>query len=359
MTSEGTSPGMRICIVGPDPNSAAAGGVATHLRVLSRLAIFKKAVFCQVRGRNGPFKGTWTQILADLNRLRTEVRRADVIMLNASISRGSLAKLCLQLLIVPARSSKRVFVFFHGGMFRNEGLGWCVLRSVLASIGRRVSSFCFLTEAQRLSFERILPEFPTSRYRNFSDAHDVLEKAESEEFFQILFVGRVTEDKGVFELLKAYQIVEQKRPGVFKLVIVGDGDALSDLKDAAGIMKFGRIEFPGYLQGLELEDEYRKAGVVVLPSRHPEGFPYVYIEAMRAGVPMLATSVGALSELIRNGENGFIIAAEANDIAEKVLLIADREREGRSLRDACHATFLDTLNAESANSFYRHLLNSI
>lgn len=345
----------RICIVGPDPKIDAAGGVATHMRVLSRLDVFKDAAFCQVRGRNGPLRGSWAQIISDFKRLCISHRSADVVILNSSISPGSLAKLALQLLVLPGGNKKEVFVFFHGGVFRKNALSWRGVCLMLRSVGKKVSSYFFLSSKQQDSFIRLFPGFKAQRYRNYADTNKLLERLDGGEFFRVLFVGRVTADKGVFELLMAFDALSRVQPGRFELVIVGDGDALEKMMLMASRLDGAKVTFMGFLQGEKLEEQYRKAGVVVLASRH-EGFPYVFIESMRAGVPMVATQVGALPELIVEGETGFFVTQDPNSIVEKILLIERGARQSNKFRDACYANFTDTLSVDNAEKFYGDLL---
>lgn len=357
MDSEVEKLKSRICIVGPDPKSTAAGGIATHLRVLSKLEVFKDAVFCQVRGRNGPLRGSWPEIISDFKRLRIALKSADVILFNSSISPGSLAKLAFQLFLIFGFDKKKVFVFFHGGAFRENTLSWRAVCLILRFLGRKVSTYFFLSKKQRDSFLQIFPSFNAQQYRNFADASNLLERLDGGALFRILYVGRVTADKGVFELLMAFDVLSQIQPDRFQLVIVGDGDALDKMKMMASRLGDAKVDFMGFLQGEKLEEQYRRAGVVVLVSR-AEGFPYVFIESMRAGVPMIVTPVGALPDLVVEGETGYFVTQDYNEIVEKILLVEEHCRLSKKFREACYEKFKSTLSVDKAEKFYGELLKS-
>jgi glycosyltransferase involved in cell wall biosynthesis len=70
-----------------------------------------------------------------------------------------------------------------------------------------------------------------------------------------------------------------------------------------------RIHFAGWQRGENLENQYRKANLFVLPSRH-EGMPNVVLEAMASGLPVLATRIAGNEELVLPGETGELVPAE-------------------------------------------------
>ncbi len=76
-------------------------------------------------------------------------------------------------------------------------------------------------------------------------------------------------------------------------------------------MPIERVEFVGWLSEQEKIELLHSVDIFVLPSYH-EGLPYAIIEAMASGLPIVASSVGGIPDVIRNGENGFLI--EPGDI---------------------------------------------
>lgn len=103
----------------------------------------------------------------------------------------------------------------------------------------------------------------------------------------LLFVGRLSEEKGVLELVE----VARDLP----LVVVGDGPLRDRVPDAAGFVP--PAELPGYLD---------RAAVVVCPSRR-EGYGVVARQAMAHARPVAATAVGGLAEAIVDGESGLLV----------------------------------------------------
>jgi len=137
----------------------------------------------------------------------------------------------------------------------------------------------------------------------------------------IIYVGRLHAVKGVQYLLEAMSVVHRKVPQA-ELVIVGDGDdrtSLEILTDELGIREC--VKFVGMVPHEQVADWMYNADVFVLPSIS-EGFPLVALEAMACGLPIVATRVGVLPEIIKDGMNGFLVDTESPyEIADKLLTI--------------------------------------
>jgi len=128
----------------------------------------------------------------------------------------------------------------------------------------------------------------------------------------VLFVSRLIERKGLQFLMPALASLGPD-VGPWRLVVVGDGPRHEALLSQA--MELGltdRIEWLGQVAHDELSAIYRRADLFVLPSLS-EGMPNVVLEAMASGLPILATRVPGSEELVRDGDNGFLVPA--GDIA--------------------------------------------
>jgi len=123
----------------------------------------------------------------------------------------------------------------------------------------------------------------------------------------ILYVGRLTPEKGVDTLLRALALLDRS----VRLRIVGAGPERNTFERLAAVLGISeRAEFIGaVIDRAELTREYREADVFVLPSRS-EGFGYVLLEAMATGTPIVATAVGAIPDLIRDGWNGVLVSKD-------------------------------------------------
>lgn len=136
---------------------------------------------------------------------------------------------------------------------------------------------------------------------------------------EILFVGHNVREKGIFELIEALSTIED-----ITLNIYGPQDEVihSELNNWIKSNGFkGNISFKGMKPSTEIFKAMRSAGLFVLPT-HTEGFPYVIVEAMASGCPIITTPVGAIKEMLTyEGKVQGILVEPKNTTAlrEKVL----------------------------------------
>lgn len=139
----------------------------------------------------------------------------------------------------------------------------------------------------------------------------------------VLGLGRFSGEKAFHFLLEAMVEVEKVRPDA-ALVLVGDGPLRIQLEALQGRLGL-RCHFVG--QQKDVRPFYRRASVLALPSLS-EGSPNVLIEAMAAGLPVVATAVGGVPETLVAGREGLLVpAGDAGALADGILLqLNDRER---------------------------------
>ena len=141
---------------------------------------------------------------------------------------------------------------------------------------------------------------------------------------RILFAARLTDQKRPDRFLQALQRIAESRPDLdFRGIVVGDGPLrpqLEELADSLGLRpKY--VEFLGELA--DLKPAYEKSDLVVLTSDW-EGTPNVLLEAMSRGLPVVATKVGGVPELVRNGENGLLVETDdADSVASSLITLIE------------------------------------
>lgn len=114
----------------------------------------------------------------------------------------------------------------------------------------------------------------------------------------VLYAGRLTRPKSVDVLIEAMRACPNER-----LTIVGDGPERDALEDAARALP--HVSFAGLVGHAQVQEYLSRARVLVLPSRQ-EGQPNVVMEAMARGIPVIATRVGGIPDLITHGESGWL-----------------------------------------------------
>jgi glycosyltransferase involved in cell wall biosynthesis len=177
----------------------------------------------------------------------------------------------------------------------------------------------------------------------------------------LLYVGRLRTRKAVAVLLEALASLAPSRPDL-RLVVIGEGEQAEALRLRAGQPDLrGRVEFLGQLSRGAIAEWYRRAAMLCLPSTY-EGFPVTIVEAMAAGLPVVATRVAGIPEAVEEGRTGLLVAPEdavaLADAIERLLRSAAlRQRMGRAARDEFHRKFAIQVVTEQHLALYRELWN--
>jgi glycosyltransferase involved in cell wall biosynthesis len=162
-----------------------------------------------------------------------------------------------------------------------------------------------------------------------------------------LYVGRLSPEKGVRTLMKAWRGLEDGP----RLLVVGGGPLLDELAKTA----IPRVEFLGHRSTDEVLNLLKGAAVLIFPSECYETFGRVAIEAYATGTPVLASRIGAITELIEDGRTGCLFTAGDPDHLAAIVASLWRKPELlRAMRRSARATFEAKYTAE-AN--YGRLMN--
>jgi glycosyltransferase involved in cell wall biosynthesis len=167
-----------------------------------------------------------------------------------------------------------------------------------------------------------------------------------------LFVGRLSEEKGVDILFKSWANT------LGKLKVIGDGP----LKDFVESKSSGSIEFLGRKDKSDVLDLVRNADFIVMPSTWYEGFPMVLVEAFACGTPALVSRLGSMKEIVEDGVTGlYFEAGNSQDLAEKAQWLIDnleRTREmGQNARNEYLAKYTPEKNYEVLMDIYQQAID--
>ncbi|MBC8006868.1 MAG: glycosyltransferase family 4 protein [Prolixibacteraceae bacterium] len=150
----------------------------------------------------------------------------------------------------------------------------------------------------------------------------------------VLFVGRLSAPKGIYDLFDAIPRVLERHPEAkFVLVGVAESDAMEPvIRAEAGRRGIAsRIAFLGALEGSDKAAAFATSQMIVVPS-WTEAFPLVIPEAMAAGIPVVATAVGAIPDFVKDEEDGFLIAPrDWKALADCICRLLDDERLRRRI----------------------------
>lgn len=190
--------------------------------------------------------------------------------------------------------------------------GMLATHRALGTWHRQVDRYIVLTEFARAKF--IAGGLPAERLAIKPNFIDGVERGRAKRENFALFVGRLDGQKGLLPLLDAWRRVEK-----LPLRIVGDGPLREALQARLAAEPQLNVEWLGRRPHEEVLNLMARARLLVFPSLSYEGMPNTIIEAFASGTPVLASRLGAMAEMIQDGQNGLLFApGDPSGIAAKV-----------------------------------------
>lgn len=330
-----------LIMLGPD--SQARGGIASVLRVWHEAGLWAgRPVVHLPTYVDGTPAAKFGALLWTLARFVVLLATGQVAAVHAhSASNASFRRKSLFLAL--ARLAGKPYVFhLHGGAFDRYYAGASALERRWVGHTIRGAEVVFVLSDNWAAWLRQTIRHPDVRVLPNPVVPPSLPAGVVRESHTLLFLGRLEEEKGVFVLVKALARLAGHYPAL-RVVFAGEGDmaALRSAAATAGVLE--RIELPGWVAGEAKAGLLARAGIFVLPSRF-EGLPMALLEAQAAGLPVVATRVGGIPQVVTDGENGML--ADPDDVASLVEALAP------VLADAGHACQMGAIGRERVLAGY-------
>lgn len=165
----------------------------------------------------------------------------------------------------------------------------------------------------------------------------------------ILYVGRISPEKGIDILLDAYEKTDTDIP----LYIVGEGDTQNITDNRVRLL--GRKPLP------EVYELMHNAHCVILPGGWPEPFGRVAVEAFACGTPVIASDIGGLVEIVDHGQNGFLFeVGNSQDLASKLDLFLSTKTNKENMRQTAYSSYREKYtpakNLEMITELYQSVI---
>lgn len=234
-------------------------------------------------------------------------------------------------------------------------------RNAFFNPAKYLNGFIYVSNFAREIQEKYMPAVkstPNITLYNFSTSINDAPKAYSSQKY-FLFYGRLSYEKGVKTLLKAFRNVPD-----CKLKVVGTGPKENELKAFATDNNMQNVEFLGYKRGKELTDLVSNAYFVIVPSEWYENNPMTIIESYSVGTPVIGARIGGIPEIVVNGKTGFQFkSGDSDDLCAKIQM-ADhlQEEDYTALSQGTLDFATNNLSLESYYpkliSFYKKIVDS-
>jgi len=260
------------------------------------------------------------------------------------------------ILLLFLKGSK-VIIQLRGGNLNN----WLnrssyLMNSYFKFVMRRSAGAIVLGKKLRHLFEDFFPDeqiFVIPNGADFSFPPNA-----KHEGFHALYIANYLPSKGILALVSSFRFVESG------IELVAHGRWVNDvLKKECESMKRQynlKIELNDVITGEKKLEALSSADCFVFTPNSPEGHPWVIVEALAAGLPIISTDMGAISESVIDGFNGFIVPPDApEEIAKKINLLYSNNKLRQSMSDNSRKLYLENFTAEKMVNKYIDVFHKI
>jgi glycosyltransferase involved in cell wall biosynthesis len=278
-----------------------------------------------------------------------------------SASNGSFVRKSI-IVLLAKMFKKKVIFHIHGGGFNKFYENSGKLKGVIRFILREADIIVCLSPQWQEYFSSIVDS------KKIRIVFNPVEKGQfknsvlvSSKKIQYLFLGKICDSKGVFDLLKAIQQLNETTKRLIKLVVCGNGEVqrFNDLLKELNLESL--VDFKGWISGDEKISLLTQSDVYVLPS-YIEGLPVSILEAMSFGLPIISTPVGGIPEIVKNNVNGFLIEpGDINRLSEALkafVINKDMYAAFSSKSNEMVKPYLSTQVMNHLNEIYSQLLSN-
>ena len=354
------------------PHRAAVSGVSTHLNLLMESALGDDfdIVHFQVgsEGRDEGAIGKAMRLVVSPFFLAASIifRHVAIVHINTSLNPKAYWRDLAYLFIAKALGARAVYQVHGGKLPRKFFATSPVLTSFLRWTLGLPDVIVVLAQVELRAYREFVPKQDVFALPNGIDCrpYSVVPTVQStpDRALQLVYIGRVAREKGLYETFQGLRLAHELGVDA-RLIVAGSGSEETRLRRYAQALGIAtRVCFVGPVFGNDKVKLLFGADVMVLPS-YSEGLPYALLESMAAGVPVIATPVGAIPDVVSDGIHGYLVPPrDGKAIAEALAMLAgDREKiawMSRACRRRVRAAFSIERLAQEFSYHYGRLLGT-
>lgn len=267
----------------------------------------------------------------------------------------------LFMLLAKIRNTK-IVIHLHGSYFRTLYDNSNIFgKFFISKCCKLFSRALVVGESLRYIFEDLVPSYRIDvvsvgidkGFVNYNPSYILKQNSDS---LKILFLSNLTLTKGFYDVIKSIPLVVQKFDAIYnrlEFIFAGEfWDTYATMREVKEYISekniTSYIKFCGRVTGTAKQNLYLSSHIFVLPTYYNnEGQPTVILEAMAAGLPVIATDKGAIKDMVIDGYNGFIIPPKnPAAIAEKIIYLVKNEDERCRMGNNSRQLFLQKFTLE-------------
>ncbi len=265
-------------------------------------------------------------------------------------------------ILISKLFGKKVVLHLRGANFLNW-YGNCnkIVKWVIRQTQNMIDAQIVLGNNLHLIFSPFMPEdkiyvVPNGANYNYSDISGINDK------INIAFLGNYVLSKGIIDYIKSATMLSEEYNGHVNFLMSGHRmDATCDTEMNKLINSNKKIQFinKGPLIGKKKMEYLQKSDIFVYPT-YNDGHPWVIIEAMAAGLPIISTDQGAIIESVLDRENGFIVEQNnPKQIAEKIQFLIDHPKIRIEMGNRSRELYLKNFTEETLVENFRNVFNAV
>lgn len=239
-----------------------------------------------------------------------------------------------------------VILHLHGGMFITQGTNNKIFIKLIQFIFNHSKQVIVLSEEEGFLLKEKFAYDKAVVLPNCVDSSifKCVEKTQNHNKRILLYLGRIEENKGVYELIEALQ--KLKNEFDFRFFLCGTGPLLEYCVEAFGSILGNDFEYKGVVSGESKIKIIKESDIFILPS-YFEGMPMALLETMTAGVVPIVTNVGSMKHIIKHDINGLLIEKQnSNDLYEKLKYILSNPKQYQKLSINAQSTIKENYDIE-------------
>lgn len=332
-------------MIGPGASKHSSGGIVTVIdNTMQNLDKDLNVIHIVTMRPTSAMKRVWQYFLALYKILINLIKRgpkiAHIHMSSyTSFYRKSTIIMLLKLFRVP------IIIHSHSGevdiFFENLS---SPMKRYVKWIFSLVDKAIFLTQGWNNWYhEKIGIDNSMVIYNGVQDYHDSNSLPLTNRENTILFLGRLTKDKGIYDLLSAFEIVLRSIPAA-QLKICGDGEMDKCIETSVNLGIDKQVDFLGWVGEDEKYRLLNESKIYLLPS-YFEALPMGLLEAMSAGLASVSSSIGGIPEVIENDRNGFLVeVGKIDEISDSIISLFENPEKISHIGEEARRSYLNKFN---------------
>jgi glycosyltransferase involved in cell wall biosynthesis len=341
----------KVAILGPFP--PATGGIATNIQNLLKSPLKERFILLRFRTMSkkcGTSEYYQEKIITKIGRVVLDLlsyiyfmhkESPQIVHINTSFGIWAYWRDSIYLLISKI-FQKKVILQIHGGKLDDFWRqSFYLTKLLIMQILKMPDLIAVLSSIQRKPFIEIGFGKKVTVVPNTVELTDYYNRGNfrtkfgtPEDAIVVLFIASLfNKQKGIVELLKTIKLITKEFKNVL-FIFVGGGKEQDFMVKYCQIERLEKyVKFTGYLPSKQIVQILNSSDIFALPS-YSEGFPLVILEAMAAGLPIVSTPVGAIPEIVKNGENGFLVRPMDHlALAEKIKWLVENGELRKKIAD--------------------------